>query len=139
MKNGDVYMKSKVVIFILLFIGSVSFIGCSYKLYSLCDKSSKMEHTVGVVTYLKTERTYRHRKIYYKRTAHIQYETKLYNTHVNRQLYNPFIFQGSEVALWYNPDRTEEVIIPFEEGVIWGSIGVFGVLCLFLGIAIKKT
>ena len=48
------YMKSKVIIFLLLFIGSISFIAGSYSLYRLYDKSNRMEHTVGVVTDLKT-------------------------------------------------------------------------------------
>lgn len=132
-------MKSKISIFLLLFIGSISFIAGSYNLYSLYDKSNKMEHAVGVVTHLKTERTYRHRKIYYKHTARIQYKTKLYSTHVSMRLYNPFISQGSEISLWYYPDRTEKVIIPSEEGIIGGSIWVFGVICLFLGIVILKS
>ena len=57
------YMKSKVIIFLLLFIGSISFIAGSYSLYRLYDKSNRMEHTVGVVTDLKTERIYRNRKV----------------------------------------------------------------------------
>lgn len=133
------YMKLKMILFLLLFIGCISFIAGSYKIYNLYDKSNKMEHTVGVITHLKKEVIYRHRKRYYKTTAHIQYKTKLYDTHVNMQLYNPFLFQGSEIALWYNPDRTEEVIIPSEEGIVWGSTWVFGVLCLFFGIVIIKV
>ena len=132
-------MKSKVIIFLLLFIGSISFVAGSYSLYSLYDKSNKMEHTVGVVTHLKTERTYRHRKICYKRTARIQYETKLYSTHLRIQLHNPFIFQGNEISLWYYPDRREEVVIPSEEGFIWGCTWIFGAFCLFLGIVIVKA
>ena len=127
-------MKSKFVRLLLLFIGGVSFVVGSYRLFSLFDKSNQMEHTVGVVTHLKTERTYRHRKIYYERTARIEYETKLYRTHVRMRLHNPFVFRGSEISLWYNPDRTEEVTIPFEEGFIWGSLWAFGALCFFLGI-----
>lgn len=130
-------MKSKIIIFLLFFIGGISFIAGSYGIYNLYDKSKKTEHTTGIVTHLKTERTYRHRKIYYKRTARIQYETKRYQSHVRMQLHNPFIFQGSEISVWYNPDRTEEVVIPFEEGIIWGSIWAFGAFCLFLGIAIS--
>lgn len=131
-------MKSKVVIFLLFFIGGISFIAGSYGLYSLYDKSGKMEHTVGTVTHLTTEKTYRHRKIYYKHTARIQYETKRYTTHVRMQLYNPFILQGSEISLWYDPDRTEEVVIPSEEGIVWGSAWIFGALCIFLGTVIIK-
>lgn len=82
-----------------------------------------MEHTVGVVTDLKTERIYRNRKVRYKHTARIEYKTKRYSSHVRMQLYNPFIFQGSEISLWYYPDRTEEVVTPFEEGFIWGVCG----------------
>lgn len=133
------YMKSKIIIFLLLFIGGISFIAGSYNLYSLYDKLNKMERTIGVVTHLKTEKTYRHRKIRYKRNARIQYETKRYCSHVRMQLHNPFIFQGSEVSLWYHPDRTEEVVIPFEEGFVWGSVGLFGSFCLFLGTVIIKT
>lgn len=131
-------MKSKVIIFLLLFIGGISFIAGSYSLYSLYDKSNKMERTIGVVTHLKTEKIYRHRKIRYKRTVRIEYETKRYSTHVSMQLYNPFIFQGSEISLWYSPDRTEDVLIPSETGFIWGSIWIFGAFCLFLGIIIVK-
>ena len=69
------YMKSKVIIFLLLFIGSISFIAGSYSLYRLYDKSNRMEHTVGVVTDLKTERIYRNRKVRYKHTARIEYKT----------------------------------------------------------------
>ena len=130
-------MKSKTIILLLFLIGGISFIAGSYGIYNLYDKSKKTEHTTGIVTHLKTERTYRHRKIYYKRTARIQYETKRYKSHVRMQLHNPIIFQGSEISVWYNPDRTEEVIIPFEEGIIWGSIWAFGAFCLFLGIAIS--
>ena len=134
------YMKPKVIIFLLLFIGGISFIVGSYSLYSLYDKSNKMERTVGIVTHLKTEKTYRHRKIRYKHIARIKYDTKRYSTHVSMQLYNPFIFQGSEISLWYSPDHTEEVLIPSEEGLIWGSTWVFGALCLLLGIVIvRKT
>lgn len=133
------YMKSKFFLFLLLSIGCVSFMAGSYKLYSLYDKANKMEHTVGTIIHLKQEVTYRHRKRYYKNTAHIQYKTKLYDTHVSMQLHNPFLFQGSEIALWYNPDRTEEVVIPSEEGIVWGSTWIFGALCLFLGIVIIKT
>ena len=133
------YMKSKVIIFLLLFIGSISFIAGSYNLYRLYDKSNRMEHTVGVVTDLKTERIYRNRKVRYKHTARIEYKTKRYSSHVRMQLYNPFIFQGSEISLWYYPDRTEEVVIPFEEGFIWGSMWIFGTFCLFLGIVITKA
>ncbi len=131
-------MKSKVVIFLLFFIGGISFIAGSYGLYSLYDQSGKMEHTVGTVTHLTTEKTYRHRKIYYKHTARIQYETKRYTTHVRMQLHNPFILQGSEISLWYNPDRTEEVVIPSEEGIVWGSAWIFGAFCLSLGTVIIK-
>lgn len=132
-------MKSKIILPVLLFIGCVSFFAGSYNLYSLYDKLNKMEHAIGVVTHLKTERTYRHRKIYYKRTARIQYDTKLYKTHVRMQLHNPFILQGSVISLWYCPDHTEEVIIPTEEGFIWGSTWIFGVLCLFSGVVIVKS
>lgn len=69
-------MKTKAVAFILLFIGCVSLAAGSYNLYCLYDKSSKTEHTTGTVTHLKTEKTYRHRKISYRHTAHIRYETK---------------------------------------------------------------
>lgn len=132
-------MKSKGIIFLLLFIGGILFVIGSYGIYNLYGKSQAMEHTVGVITHLKTERTYRHRKIYYKRMARIQYETKRYPTHVRMQLHNPFILQGSEISLWYHPDRTEEVVIPFEYGFIWGSVWIFGAFCLFLGMVIVKT
>ena len=91
-----------------------------------------MEHTVGVVTDLKTERIYRNRKVRYKHTARIEYKTKRYSSHVRMQLYNPFIFQGSEISLWYYPDRTEEVVIPFEEGFIWGEyVDIWYILSFF--------
>lgn len=132
-------MKSKVIIYLLFFVGGISFFAGLYGLYWLYGQSDKMEHTVGVVTHLKTEKTYRHRKIVYKHTARIQYETKLYTTHVRMQLHNPFISQGSKISLWYDPDCTEEVVIPSEDGIVWGSIGGFGALCLFLGTVIVKT
>lgn len=132
-------MKSKTFLILLLFTGSILFIIGAYNLYLLYDKSGKMEHTTGVVTHLTTEKTYRHRKIYYKRTALIQYGEDLHKDHVSRQLYNPFIFQGSEIALWYSPDHTEEAVIPSEEGFKWGSIWILGGLCLFAGITIIKT
>lgn len=132
-------MRSKVAIFLLLFIGSIAWVAASYKLYDLYDQSNKMEHTVGIVTHLKRERIYRHRKQRYKYIARIQYKTRLYDTHIRKELYNPFIFQGSEISLWYNPDRTEEVIIPSEEGMVWGSSWIFGVLCLLGGIIIIKA
>lgn len=128
-----VNMKSKFIAFLLLFIGGISFLAGSYGLYRLYDQASKMEHTVGVVTHLKTERIYRHRKQRYKHTARIQYKTKLYDTHISKELHNPFIFQGSEISLWYNPERTEEVIIPFEDGLVWGSTWIFSVCCLLVG------
>lgn len=136
-------MKSKVVIYLLFLTGCVSLFAGLYNLYTLYDKSNTMEHTVGVVTHLKTERTYRHRRIYYTRKACVQYETKLYSAHASMQLRNPFISQGSEITVWYNPKRTGEVIIPFEEGFVWGSVGIFGALCVLLGTGIiiikKKT
>lgn len=133
-----VNMKSKLIAFLLFFIGGISFLVGSYGLYELYDQSSKMEHTVGVVTHLKTERTYHYRKQRYKHTARIQYKTKLHDTHVRRELYNPFIFQGSKISLWYNSERTEEVIIPFEDGLAWGSAWIFGVFCLFTGVVIVR-
>lgn len=131
-------MKSKFVVFLLLLIGGISFLVGSYGLYRLYDQSGKMEHTVGAVTHLKTERIYRHRKQRYKHTARIQYKTKLYDTHIRKELHNPFIFQGSEITLWYNPDHTEEVIIPFEDGFVWGSTWIFGAFFLFIGVVIVK-
>lgn len=132
-------MKSRVAILLLLFVGGISFIIGSYRLYGLYDKSKEMEHTEGVVMHLKKERTYRHRKIYCNTTARIEYQTKHYKTHVRKQLHNPFVFQGSEFSLWYYPDRTEEVVIPSEECFICGSLGAFGALCLLLGIVIVKS
>ena len=132
-------MKTKAVAFILLFMGCVSLAAGSYNLYCLYDKSSKTEHTTGTVTHLKTEKTYRHRKISYRHTAHIRYETKTHKASVVMQLYNPFVFQGSEISLWYYPDRTDEVIIPSEEGIVWGSVWVLGALCLFSGAVIKNS
>ena len=132
-------MKSKIVVVLLLLIGSISFLAGSYGLYKMYDQSDKMEHTRGVVTHLKTERIYRQRKWRYKHTARIQYKTKLYDTHIRKELHNPFIFQGSKISLWYNPESTEEVIIPFEDGLIWGSSWIFGVFCLFVGIVIVKS
>lgn len=132
-------MKPKIVIFLLFFIGGISFIAGSYGFYNLYDKSCKMEHTIGTVTHLKTEYTYRHRKRYYKTTARIQYETKRYTTHVRMQIHNPFVFQESEISLWYNPDRTEEVVIPSEECLVWGGAWTFGAICFFLGTVIAKA
>jgi len=131
-------MKSKIVVVLLLLIGSISFLVGSYGLYRMYDQSDKMEHTRGVVTHLKTERIYRHRQQRYKYIARIQYKTKLYDTHVRKELHNPFIFQGSEISIWYNPGRTEEVIIPFEDGLVWGSAWIFGAFCLFIGIVFIK-
>lgn len=131
-------MNSKIVVALLLFIGGVSFLFGSYGLYRMYDQSDKMEHTIGVVTHLKTERIYRHRKQRYKYIARIQYKTKLYDTHIRKELHNPFIFQGSEISLWYNPERTEEVIIPFEDGLVWGSVWIFGTFCLFIGVVFVK-
>lgn len=135
----QVNMKSKFIVFLWLFIGGISFSAGSYGLYGLYGQSDKMEHTTGVVTHMKTERIYRHRKQRYKHTARIRYRAKLYDTHVSRELQNPFIFQGSEISLWYDPDRPEEVIIPFEDGLVWGSIWIFGTFCLFIGIATLRS
>lgn len=131
-----VNMKSKFFASLWLFIGGISFLAGSYGLYRLYDQAGKMEHTVGVVTHLKTEKIYRHRKQRYKHTARIRYKTKLHDTHIRKELHNPFIFQGSEISLWYNPERPEEVIIPLEDGLVWGSVWIFGVFCLFTGAGI---
>lgn len=131
-------MKSKFIVFFLLLIGGISFLVGSYGLYRLYDQLDKMEHTIGVVTHFKTERIYRHRKQRYKHTARIQCKTKLYDIHIIKELHNPFIFQGSEISLWYNPERTKEVIIPFEDGFVWGSTWIFGAFCLLVGVVIVK-
>lgn len=49
-------MKSKVVMSLSLFL----FVMGSSGLYDLFNKSNEMEHNVGVVTHLGTERTYHH-------------------------------------------------------------------------------
>ena len=45
-------MKSKIAVFILILAGCVSFVVASYNFYSLCEKSTRMEHTVGIVIWL---------------------------------------------------------------------------------------
>lgn len=131
-------MKLKIIIFLLLFIGSILFIAGSYRLYSLYRLSDKMEHTVGIVREMKTEKIYRYRKMKYEHIAHIEYKVKDYSRHVRMKVYNPFIFRGSEIALWYNPDRAGEVVLPYQEGWNWGACGAFGLFCLFLGLGIIK-
>lgn len=134
-------MKQKVVGFVLLFVGVISIIFASYGLYSLYDKSESMEHTVGVVKNLDTRKIYRHRKTRYENTAHISYDTKLYGSmHVGVKLYNPFIFQGDSISVWYSPDRPEKIVIPMDDGIIYVFIFASGLLCLALGvICVRKT
>lgn len=132
-------MKLKIIIFISLLIGGISFLTGMYGFYRLYERSGSMEHTTGVITHLETEKTYRHRKIRYKHTARIRYNTKQYDNIVNMQVYNPFISQGDKISLWYNPDHTEQVVIPSEEGLIWGGTCVFGAFCIFIGVITIKA
>lgn len=131
-------MKSKIIVFLLFFFGGLSCLTGLYGFYRLYDQSGKMVHTVGTVTHLKTETRYIRGKKRFKNTARIQYETPRYPTHVSMQLYNPFISKGSEVSLWYDPESTEKVIIPSEEGILWGGACGLGALFLFLGTALVK-
>lgn len=131
-------MSYKVSGYLLIFICCITFATGTYGLYSLYEKSITMEHTVGKVTHIKTERTYRRRKIYYKHTAVIKYNTKLHPTATSKQLLNPLISQDSEIRLWYNPDRVDDVIIPSEECIIWGCLWICGTVCLLLGIITIK-
>lgn len=131
-------MKSKFIALILLIFGGICFLTGSYGIYQLYDQSGKMEHTKGVVTHIKTERIYRNRKQIYKHIALIRYQTEHYPTHVRKELHNPFIFQGSEISLWYNPEHTEEVLIPFEDGIASGGTLILGAVCLFWGTVTAK-
>mgnify|MGYP003397740053 CR=1 FL=1 len=134
-------MKQKVVGFVLLFVGVISILLASYGLYSLYDKSESMEHTVGFVKYLDTKRIHRYRKIRYENTAQISYDTKRYgNMYVGVKLYNPFIFQGDSISVWYSPERPEKIVIPMDDGIIYAFIVASGLLCLVLGvICVRKT
>lgn len=134
-------MKHKSFAILLLFIGSISFLIGSYGLYRLYNQSDKMIHTTGVVTHLDVEskRMGSRRKYRYIRTARIEYKTDLYQTHVTKKLNNPFIYQGDEIAVWYDPNYTENAIIPFDEGFLWGILDVFGVFCLSVGVIVIKS
>lgn len=122
-----------------MFIGCITFAAGSYGLFDLYDKYDKMEHTEGTVTYLKTEKTYRHRKIYYKHTAIIEYYTGRYKTRTSMQVYNPFISQGQGVTVWFNPQLPDEVVLPSEQGFVWSSLWIFSIICLFLGFVTSKN
>lgn len=134
-------MKHKSFAILLLFIGSISFLIGSYGLYRLYSQSDKMIHTTGVVTHLDVEskRMGSRRKYRYIRTARIEYKTDLYKTNVTKKLNNPFIYQGDEISVWYDPNYTENAIIPFDEGFLWGGLDIFGIFCLSVGVIVIKS
>ena len=132
-------MKVKIIVFLLFLIGGLLSIVGLWGVYRLYDQSNQTIHTIGVVTHLTTEKRYIRGKQRFKSTARIQYETERYTTHVNMQLYNPFILQGSKISLWYYPHHTEKVVIPSEQGILWGGTCGVGALFLLLGIACITT
>lgn len=132
-------MKSRLILFLLFTIGGISFLAGLYGFYKLYDQSDKTVHTVGVITHLDTEKRYIRGKKRLKTTARIQYETEHYTTHVRMELHNPFVSQGSEVSLWYDPNATEKVILPSEENILWGGACGLGAFFLFLGITLAKA
>lgn len=132
-------MKSKFIILLLLLIGGISFLIGSYGLYVLYDKSGNMVHTTGIVTDINKDRIYRQRKFRYKTTARVQYKVDLYDTNIRKRLRNPFISEGSEVTLWYNPEVPTEVIIPFDDGWVWGCSWIGGALCIIVGVVVIRA
>lgn len=140
-------MKSRVIILLMFSLGVLLFSAGSYGFYTLYDHSLKTEKTVGVVERIDVRKEYNHHRvrhrltnsINYKRTAIINYETKEYgNMKTSVELSNPFIFQDTELSVWYYPNHAKSIIIPFDYVVIWGFIFLIGVSLVGFGVVIIR-
>lgn len=127
-------MKSKTIIALLFIVGGISFLLGLYCCYSMYEKSCHLEHTRGIVKEMRVHKVYKHRKMRRIQEAVINYDTNKYgNYQISMRLSNPLIFQGTELTIWYNPERPEHVVIPYEDGLTWIMLLGFGLLCLVLG------
>lgn len=129
------HMSTKVIAALLCILGGFTFLAGTYGFCRLYAQSTQTIHTTGIVTHLNTTKRYIRGKKRFKRTARIQYDTRLYTTHINTQLHNPLISEGSKISLWYYPDHTEKVVIPSEGGIIYGGTCLLGALLLAPGVA----
>lgn len=129
----------RIVLYFLLFIGIILFLGGLTGSYSLYKASQKYERTTGVVCVLQTKKVYRHRKLRYYSQMTISYPTSKYgNVRVSMESYDPFRKKGDELPVWYHPERPREVRLPKSEGCLWGFFIVAGMACIYVGFPRKR-
>lgn len=132
-------IRNQIIALLVLVVGIFLFGGGTVGLYSLYTASQNYERTVGVVRKFQTKRIYRYRKMRYESRMQVVYPTTRYGEmSVSKISHWPFRSVGDKLTIWYRPDRPHEIRLPKSECMLWGSLVVLGLICIYSGIIIWR-
>lgn len=121
--------SSKTICLALALVALLLLAGGLYGYWSLAQASRTYEHTTGVITDIRSERVYRHRKWRTDWKIQINYDAGRYgqlHTTVEHSL--PFYSKGDSLQVLYHPERPNDVRLPAPEYWLWGTLLAVGLL-----------
>lgn len=106
-------------------------------LFSFIDTKNYI-HTVGVVEECdRRKMVYKSGETRYEKTMVISYEADNHGTlYATLRSYYPFRKVGDEFPLWYDPDKPENIKLPFSDGISSIFSTVLGSILIHFGFYI---
>lgn len=106
-------------------------------LFSFIDTKNYI-HTVGVGEECdRRKRVYKSGETRYEKTMVISYEADNHGTlYATLRSYYPFRKVGDELPLWYDPDKPENIKLPFSHGISFIFSTALGLILIRFGLYI---